>query len=90
MNRLWALVFPVLFICLADLAIAQEDLAKASQNPVDDIISLPFEYWHYDGLAGDSTVDVVVAKPVYPVNLGAINLINRLIVPYLVGRCRSR
>jgi hypothetical protein len=82
-NRLWALVFSVLFICLADLAIAQEDLAKASQNPVGDIVSLPFEYWHYDGLAGDSAVDVIVAKPVYPINLGAINLINRLIVPYL-------
>jgi hypothetical protein len=27
----------------------KEDLAKKSQNPVGNIISLPIEYWHYDG-----------------------------------------
>ena len=83
MNRLWALVFAVFFIFLADGVIAQEDLAKASQNPVGNIISLPIEYWHYDGIADDSRIDAIVAKPVYPVTIGAINLINRLIVPYL-------
>lgn len=83
MNRLWALIFPVLLICAAELASAREDLAKASQNPVGNIISLPFEYWHYDGIADDSSIDAVAAKPVYPVTIGALNLINRFIVPYL-------
>ena len=29
-------------------------LSKESQNPVGDIISLPIEYWHYDGIANGS------------------------------------
>lgn len=60
-----------------------DDLAKQSQNPVGNIISLPVEYWHYGGMPNDSTADVVIAKPVYPVNLGKYNLINRFIVPYI-------
>lgn len=60
-----------------------DDLAKASQNPVGDIISLPIELWHYGDMPGNSDATMLVAKPVYPVNLGKVNLINRLIVPYL-------
>lgn len=60
-----------------------DDLAKASQNPVGDIISVPFELWHYEGMPADASATALLAKPVYPVNLGKINLINRLIVPYL-------
>jgi len=60
-----------------------DDLAKASQNPVGDIISLPFELWHYEGIPADSSATALFAKPVYPLNLGGVNLINRLIVPYL-------
>jgi hypothetical protein len=60
-----------------------DDLAKKSQNPVGNMISLPIEYWHYDGMPNDSTSDMVIAKPVYPVNLGEYNLINRFIVPYI-------
>lgn len=62
---------------------AGDDLAKKSQNPVGDMISLPFEYWHYDGMPNDSSADAIIAKPVYPVNLGKYNLINRFIVPFL-------
>lgn len=60
-----------------------DDLAKQSQNPVGDVISVPIEYWHYDGMPNDSEGNVVIAKPVYPVNLGKYNLINRFIVPYI-------
>jgi len=60
-----------------------DDLAKQSQNPVGNIISVPIEYWHYDGMPNDSGADMVIAKPVYPVNLGKYNLINRFIVPYI-------
>lgn len=60
-----------------------EDLAKKSQNPVGDIISVPVEYWHYDGMPNDSSADALITKPVYPVTIGNINLINRFIVPYL-------
>jgi hypothetical protein len=62
---------------------AEENLSKKSQNPVGDIISLPIEYWHYDGIANDSSVDALVMKPVYPVRIGNANLINRLIIPYM-------
>jgi len=61
----------------------EEDLAKKSQNPVGNMISVPLEYLHYDGMPNDSSADALVAKPVYPVTIGKINLINRFIVPYL-------
>ena len=68
----------------AKYAIAgDENLTKKSQNPVGDIISLPIEYWHYDGIANDSSVDALLLKPVYPTRIGKVNLINRLIIPYL-------
>jgi len=60
-----------------------DDLAKASQNPIGDMVSLPFELWHYDGMPGDSSANALMVKPVLPVNLGQVNLINRLIVPYV-------
>lgn len=69
----------VLWSCQA----AADDLAKASQNPIGDVVSLPLEIWHYDGMPGDRSVDMLVAKPVYPVNLGELNLINRFVIPYL-------
>jgi len=61
----------------------KEDLAKKSQNPVGNIISLPIEYWHYDGMANDSSANGLALKPVYPLGLGNVTLINRFIVPYL-------
>jgi hypothetical protein len=60
-----------------------ENLSKKSQNPVGDIISLPIEYWHYDGLANGGSADALMAKPVFPVRIGNVNLINRVIIPYL-------
>ncbi len=49
----------ILFTTFA-YAESKEDLAKKSQNPVGNIISLPIEYWHYDGMANDSSVDALV------------------------------
>ena len=79
----------VIVICLIltipafTVADDEGELAKASQNPVGDIISLPFEYWHYDGMANSGSADAIMLKPVYPVRIGNINLINRVIIPYL-------
>jgi len=58
------------------------ELAKASQNPVGNIISLPFEY-NYDFEVGPEEGDVQILnlKPVYPLNIGKYNLINRFTVP---------
>jgi hypothetical protein len=60
-----------------------EDLAKASQNPIGNIVSLPVEVWHYDGMPAGTEANMVVAKPVYPLTVGSINIINRLIIPYI-------
>ena len=75
----------ILFFILPGYSAAEneEDLAKKSQNPVGNMISVPLEYLHYDGMPNDSSADALVAKPVYPVTIGEINLINRFIVPYL-------
>ena len=67
-----------------DDAPQETSAAKASQNPVANIISLPFEFWHHDGLAdGEADAELLVVKPVYPVTIGSVNLINRFILPYV-------
>jgi len=63
-----------------DAAAQQAALAKKSQNPVANMISVPFEFWKYDGENGDAIVGIV--KPVVPTSLGNLNLINRFILPY--------
>ncbi len=59
-----------------------DDLAKASQNPVGDLISVPFELSYFGDMPDDSSATLLLAKPVYPLNLGKVNLVNRLIVPF--------
>ena len=63
---------------------AQEDLAKKSQNPIGNLISVPFEN-NFDFGVGpeDAFVYAVTLKPVYPVDLGKWNLINRFIMPVI-------
>ena len=65
----------------ADTAAEQAALAKKSQNPVANLISVPMEFWHYDGENGTSFATIV--KPVIPTSLGKMNLINRFILPYM-------
>lgn len=61
---------------------ASADLAKQSQNPLGTIISLPFENNLLFGIGpSDATAYALVGKPVYPVDLGNWNLINRFIIP---------
>lgn len=62
--------------------LASEDLAKQSQNPLGTIISSPFENNFYFGIGpSDATAYALTWKPVYPVDLGNWNLINRFIIP---------
>ena len=63
-----------------DQAADQAALAKKSQNPVANMISIPFEFWHNEGQRGTGFTAIV--KPVIPTSLGKFNLINRFILPY--------
>lgn len=61
------------------------DLAKASQNPVGDLVSLPFQNNTSFGIGpNDAVSNVLNIQPVYPVSLSENwNLINRGIVPVI-------
>ena len=60
----------------------EEALAKESQNPVANLISLPLENNLNFGVGPeDARVNTLSLKPVYPVQLGELLLINRFIVP---------
>ena len=62
---------------------SQGDLAKASQNPIGNMISLPFQNNTSFGIGpGDAKSNSMLIQPVYPVSLSPNwNLINRAIVP---------
>lgn len=64
---------------------ADQDLAKAAQNPVADMISLPFQNNTNFGLGPDDrTQNVLNIQPVIPFNLGEEwNLITRTILPVI-------
>ncbi len=65
-------------------ATAQEELAKESQNPLGNIISLPFENNTSFGIGPeDAVMNVLNLKPVYPLPVGKWNLINRGILPII-------
>jgi hypothetical protein len=85
------LIATVSIVLFATYAYAgeKEDLAKKSQNPVGNIISVPIEYWHYDGIADDASADALVFKPVYPMGFEKVTLINRFIVPFMTIDAKS-
>lgn len=62
-----------------------ENLAKASQNPVADLISLPFQNNTNFNLGPyDRTQDILNIQPVIPVHINAQwNLISRIILPVI-------
>lgn len=73
---------------LLPAALAQEnghDLAKAAQNPIADVISLPFQNNLDLGVGPrDKTRNTLNIQPVVPVRLGADwNLITRTILPVI-------
>jgi hypothetical protein len=62
-----------------------EDLAKAAQNPISDLISLPFQLnTNFDVGPLDKTQYVLNIQPVYPLSLNDDwNLITRTILPVI-------
>ena len=64
---------------------SEEDLAKQSQNPVSNLMSVPFQYNVYSGGGlGNSTMSVLNFQPVIPKKLNKDwNLITRIILPLM-------
>jgi hypothetical protein len=60
-----------------------EELAKASQNPVADMNSVPFQFnWFTGGGLGDQTMSQTLIQPVLPLPLSKNwNIVSRTIVP---------
>ena len=84
-SRLVALVVAT---CWAPTSMAEEsaaDLARASQNPVADMISLPFQNnTNYNMGPDDDTQNVLNIQPVAPFSINEdTNLITRTIVPII-------
>jgi hypothetical protein len=83
-SRVWLLTAALLPITSAAFAQDQADLAKASQNPVAAMISLPFQNNTFFGIGpDDDTANVLNIQPVIPLNFGPVNLINRTIFPLI-------
>ena len=84
--KCWMAVF-VMGILFTSTAYGAEqgagDLAKASQNPIGNMISLPFQNNTSFGIGrNDAKSNSMLIQPVYPVSLSPNwNLINRGIVP---------
>jgi hypothetical protein len=72
-------------LAAANTAQAQgDDLAKAAQNPVAAMISLPFQNNTLFGVGpNDDTANVLNIQPVIPVTVGSWNIINRTIAPVI-------
>ena len=63
---------------------SEEELAKKSQNPISNLISVPFQNNTNFGIgSNDRTQNVLNIQPVIPVSFGKWNLINRTIVPLI-------
>lgn len=88
MRRILELTTIVLLVLTLPLAVwAQEDddsaLAKKTQNPISDLISLPFQNnYNMDYAGTDRAQNVLNIQPVIPINLNDDwNLITRTILP---------
>jgi hypothetical protein len=76
------LIFLILCFCFGLAFADDEDLAKASQNPVAAMISVPMKNkFYFDVGPEDAFSYELELQPVYPVNLGELNLINRFTIP---------
>ncbi len=90
-RSVFSLAVFLLTLFFGGSAQAQDDMAKQSQNPLGTIISLPFEFSSYFGIGpSDATAYGLTLKPVYPVDLGNWNLINRFIVPTIYSEGQDK
>ena len=82
----YAVVLMILSLSYTSSSVA-DDLAKQSQNPLGTVISLPLENNFYTGIGpSESSVYALNIKPVYPMEVGNWNLINRFILPAIYSK----
>ena len=83
MQRITIASLLVFLVSVTSLVYSQEDLAKASQNPISDLISLPFQNnTNFNFGPADETQNILNIQPVWPLSLGENwNLVTRTIVP---------
>ena len=82
LTSLFLVTLVTLSVMAAVPVFADSDLAKKSQNPIGNMISLPMQNNTYFGVGpSEEWANSFQFQPVYPVNLGKINLINRAIIP---------
>lgn len=77
---LWLAVFCMGYVSAQD----QQNLAKKTQNPVSDLISLPLQNNTSFGIGEyDRTQNVLNIQPVVPFSVGPVNIITRTIAPLI-------
>ncbi|MBW1819884.1 MAG: hypothetical protein JRJ60_22320 [Deltaproteobacteria bacterium] len=66
-RTMWPVIFILILGTPCSPVLADQDMAKQSQNPLGTIISMPFENNFYFGIGpSDATAYVLDMKPVYP------------------------
>ena len=88
MCRPWNVLCAVMLVAMATVpAVAQDatKLAQAVQNPVADLISVPFQYnANFEVGVDKDTQHILNIQPVYPIKLNpSWNLITRTIIPVI-------
>lgn len=78
-------IFLLLVVCSNIYAQSEEELAKAAQNPIASLISVPFQDNINTGIGpDDETQNILNIQPVYPIKLSENwNLITRTILPVI-------
>ena len=89
LKKVLVLVFFLVFLMMCNSTMAAEqnsqDLAKATQNPISNLISLPFQNNTNFGIGpDDETQNILNIQPVWPFSINENwNLITRTILPVI-------
>jgi len=82
-NLVLVLMLNILFAVFLR-AQGDQELAKKTQNPVSDLISVPFQNNTSFGIGYyDRTQNVLNIQPVIPLSAGSVNIITRAITPII-------
>ena len=87
MKKINLIFIPLLVLSFVEILFAQDkdDLAKKSQNPVSNMISVPFQNnTSFNVGPYNRTQNVLNIQPVWPLSLSpSLNLITRTIIPFI-------